>query len=548
MRPAILGLLLAMGCRPDPFVAAGPEERWRVEDPDGVVLGEARLAPAAGGGWVERIRTRDGAVEVEGLAAPGRCARRERLDRARWEASADPGGWTWRRGLERRDRPLAEVPAACLAEVPSPGEPGWRSDLVAWQVLLPDLPDRPGDGRAFRVLDLATGRLLDLRVEAREIRDLPVDGVPVPAVRAFAHTAGEGRVLWYAADRTRLLASSTPLERILLRREGVDLPIPPVLSPPSGVEELSWVAETPTQRLAGTLTRPAVSDAPLPVVILISGSGPVDRDGNVGGMRIWLQRTLAWRLADRGLAVLRYDKRGVGGSAVLGRERSFTLDDFAGDVKTWMDDLVAMPGLDPGRIFLVGHSEGGYIAPIVAGRDPRVRGVVILAGPVSRLDAIMQAQLRLLLAAHGADEAAVERAARIQAASLKVVAEGRDREVASPGWGTAAGDWMRSHLAHDPRAALEGVHVPLLAIFGREDLQVPVEEAGRMEAVLAGRPDARVVVLDGVDHLLMPVEGASGMGLYTDPDRQVDARVLELVETFLVDLAGRSEPRVTPPT
>ncbi|MBN1337043.1 MAG: alpha/beta fold hydrolase [Deltaproteobacteria bacterium] len=533
MRPSALALLLAVGCRPDPFVAVGPEEAWHVVDPEGAPIGEAGIAPGENGGWVAWTRAHERAALVWVQAAPGTCARREQVGRTVWEASVDADAWSWRRGLERRGVSLGEPPAACLAEFGFHEGAGWRTDLLPWRTLLPELPIEPGDRRTYRVVDLATGRLLDLWVEAREHLDVIVDGAPVPSVRAFAHTAAEGRVLWYTADRVRLLAVETPLERARLEREGVVLPPEPVPEPPAGVEEILWVVETPTQRLAGTLARPQDAKRPLPVVVLIAGSGAVDRDGDAGGLATGIQRTLAWHLAGRGLAVLRYDKRGVGGSVSLGQERSSTLQDLAADVRTWMDNLVALPGLDPRCVLLVGHSEGGYLAPLVAGEDPRVRAVVLLAGPASRLDEIMRAQLRLLLEAHGADEATIERAARRQEATLAVVASGRDREILLPGWGSEAADWLYSHLAHDPETTLEAVRVPLLALFGRQDLQVPVEEATRMEAILAGSPESRVVVLDGLDHLLMPVTGSPGMGAYADPDRTVDPRVLDLVAEFL---------------
>jgi dienelactone hydrolase len=154
-----------------------------------------------------------------------------------------------------------------------------------------------------------------------------------------------------------------------------------------GASDAPYTAEAvsiPTPRgytLAGTLTRPKGA-AKVPVVITISGSGPQERDSRlapVPGYAIF--RQVADTLGRRGIAVLRFDDRGVGESGGAATRASATSADFADDVHAVIAWLRARPDIDGTRVALAGHSEGGVIAPLVAARDPRVRAVALLAGP-----------------------------------------------------------------------------------------------------------------------------------------------------------------------
>lgn len=271
----------------------------------------------------------------------------------------------------------------------------------------------------------------------------------------------------------------------------------------------------PGVKLAGTLTVPPGA-GPFPAVVLISGSGPQDRDETLMGHKPFL--LLADTLTRRGVAVLRYDDRGTAQSTgtfgtALGR-------DFADDAAAAHAWLRTQPGIDPARVGLMGHSEGGLIAPQVAGRDPAVAFVVLLAGPGVPGREIMQVQRRAVLRAMGLPPAAVEsaaaqgdaldaailaslspEAARTEARRL-LTAAGVPAETVEGQVAMLASPWYRDFLAHDPRPALKALKVPVLALNGSVDAQVVASQnLPALREALAGNPAAEVVELPGLNHL-----------------------------------------------
>ena len=270
----------------------------------------------------------------------------------------------------------------------------------------------------FTALNLLTGRQEPLLAHRLADQELRVEGQSMAARRWFLHTAAQGWTLWLDPPGEHILGLDNGLGGASLWREGVQRPAEPPAPLPEGLMEEDLLLPTPQVRLAGTLTRPTGSTGPLPTIVLIHGSGGLDRDGDVAGLRHHMFRTLAWRLAPLGFAVLRYDKRGVGQSRMEG-EVTATLQDLAGDVTAWMDHLAQRPDLHGGSFFLLGHSEGAWIAPLVAARDDRVRGVVMLGGAASPLQDILKGQLQLILAAHGVPEPEAQRALRHQDAVIR---------------------------------------------------------------------------------------------------------------------------------
>lgn len=267
--------------------------------------------------------------------------------------------------------------------------------------------------------------------------------------------------------------------------------------------------------LAGTLTVPEGS-GPHPAVVLITGRGPHDRDGSAGPHRPFL--VLADALTRAGVAVLRTDDRGVGGSG--GSLAAASYDDLAGDALAGVALLATRPGIDPARIGLLGHSEGGYLAPLAAGRGG-VAFVVLLAGPAVPGDEVLAEQARRIpgLPGVGGDPegyaAFVESfTARLRAgdregaralAGRVVALAGPDRSAQEQRADVAALMDREKFLLHDPAPALRALRVPVLALFGGVDLQVPPEQnEAPMRALLAGGPDATVRTFPGLDHALQP--------------------------------------------
>ncbi len=192
--------------------------------------------------------------------------------------------------------------------------------------------------------------------------------------------------------------------------------------------EVSYPNKTGGVTLAGTLTEPE-GPGPFPALILISGSGPQDRDETLFEHKPFL--VLADTLTRRGIAVLRVDDRGVGGST--GSLSSSTSDDFAGDVLAGIAFLKTRGEINPKRVGLMGHSEGGIIAPMVAARSPDVAFIVLLAGTGLPGEEIMYLQGQAILKAMGADEKALKLQLDLQKRLFEVVKTEKDQKKRNQG-------------------------------------------------------------------------------------------------------------------
>lgn len=305
----------------------------------------------------------------------------------------------------------------------------------------------------------------------------------------------------------------------------------------------------PGVTLAGTLTVPE-GPGPHPAVVLISGSGPQDRDETVMGH----QPFLIWAdaLSRQGVAVLRYDDRGVGAST--GSFVAATGDDLASDARAALDWLATQPGIDPARIGLIGHSEGGTLAPYVVQQGGEAAWVVMLAGPTVRGGDIISEQQRRIALAMGAPADQVEAGNALQRRIMQAVADHADDrtgaaesvtqilvEAGQPeaaARSAAAGvstDWYRWFVTHDPAASLRDLDVPLLAVFGGLDLQVPADQNG--DALRSIRPDAEIVVLPGLNHLFQTAR-TGAPDEYQTIEETVSPVALETVVTWLRMQAG----------
>jgi uncharacterized protein len=326
-----------------------------------------------------------------------------------------------------------------------------------------------------------------------------------------------------------------PLE--LTRNEGelpeARRPQEPTEPLPYAVEDVAFANLAAGIELAGTLTLPA-GPGPHPAAILISGSGPQDRNEQVFGHRPFL--VLADHLTRLGIVVLRYDDRGWGESG--GSYAEATTADFATDAEAALHYLEGREEVDAGRIGLIGHSEGGVIAPLVATQTDAVAYVVMIAGPGVRADSLLLLQAEALNRASGATQEQIAANRELQkqlfAVAISAATEAElDAEVRqifaklAPGVTGAALDaqvasvtspWMRWFLAYDPAPVLRELLIPTLAVNGSNDLQVLAEpNLSAIEAALtaAGNPDFTIVELEGLNHLLQ----TSDTGLVTEYSR-----------------------------
>jgi alpha-beta hydrolase superfamily lysophospholipase len=309
---------------------------------------------------------------------------------------------------------------------------------------------------------------------------------------------------------------------------------------PSPYEEQEVTFESDSIVLAGTFSAPN-GDGPWPAAVLISGSGAQDRDENTpgpGGLKLGIFRSIADTLTRSGIAVLRYDDRGVGGSG--GSLLTAGLSDLVGDVAAAVTYLRARPDVLDDRIALVGHSEGAVIAPIVAADDERLAAIVCMAGTASPLDSVLMDQVAGAARAAGGDSAAVAEARASVAMLTEAIREGRDLdEVDLPAGLRALGGnekWLREHIEHHPTATIQGVRASVLIVNGGQDVQIDPEHARRLGVALeeAGHTDSEVVIFPQLNHLFVVSRG-EGTAEYADPNARVDREFLGYLSDWLTE-------------
>ncbi|MFO0804014.1 MAG: alpha/beta hydrolase [Gemmataceae bacterium] len=317
-------------------------------------------------------------------------------------------------------------------------------------------------------------------------------------------------------------------------------------------------------KLAGTLTLPK-GDGPYPAVVLVSGSGPQDRDETLLGHKPFL--VIADHLTRKGFAVLRYDDRGVGKSG--GKHDTATSADFATDAFAAVQYLGMRKEIDAKRIGVMGHSEGGLIAPIVAAEHPKdVAFIVLLAGPGVPGDEVLLLQQQVISKTMGAKPEAMklsenlmkailpaakepgpadERKKKIEKAAAeffeKLPAEdkkrlGDDVKNAQAGVATLSSIWMQYFLAFDPRPTLAKVKCPVLAINGELDLQVvPDQNVAAIEkAVKAGGNDrVTTKVFPKLNHLFQKSK-TGAPNEYGQIEETFSPEALEFIAEWLLKL------------
>ena len=255
-------------------------------------------------------------------------------------------------------------------------------------------------------------------------------------------------------------------------------------------------------RLAGTLTIPSAGldqGVRYPAVVLISGSGPQDRDGNtLPSYRTFIFRRIARRLASCGIATLRYDDRGIGAST--GDFGSAGLSDLASDARAMVGFLKGHPGVDPARIGVVGHSEGAYVASMLAGEDPKIAACVIMAGASATLDKVMIEQIEYQAICDELDEPARSLAAGMLPAVKRFVQDARDGKSSSAVPGNL--QRLREHTRIDPVGQVRATVAPILIVQGEKDLEVkPYHARVLAEAAKgAGNRSVTLVCLPNATH------------------------------------------------
>jgi pimeloyl-ACP methyl ester carboxylesterase len=307
------------------------------------------------------------------------------------------------------------------------------------------------------------------------------------------------------------------------------------------MSEQGIVFDSAGARLAGTLT---IGEEPRrsACVLLIPGSGQVDRNENHQRLRINVLGELAGWLAERGIDSLRYDKRGVGESE--GDFWAAGLADNAADVSAAVEFIRSNEVVGGEKVFLLGHSEGAYLATIVTARTPEIAGVILLAGGARSCEAELKWQAQQVAASMSGFNGLLIKLLHIdvvkaQQKQLDKIRRSREDWYRVQLVAKVNAKWMREFLEYDPSGDLAKICVPILAITGSKDIQVDPGNLDKMTALVTA-PFEHHVVPD-VTHILRADPGPPSLSTYRDQaKRPVDPEVVGLILGWMERQTGSS--------
>lgn len=302
---------------------------------------------------------------------------------------------------------------------------------------------------------------------------------------------------------------------------------PPYAAPASFEEREVQVGSSPP--LPGTLTMPKhASSQGVPAVVLVHGSGPNDRDESIAAIKPF--KDLAWGLASKGIAVLRYDKRTKVHPQGVVTQKEEVLDGAREAVRL----LQSTPGVDPKRIFVVGHSQGGYLAPRIAEANPDLAGVIILAGATQPLQDSIIEQLSYF---HSMDPKNTQLEAQLAKARVfKTAVESPslkpEDDVALPFGSKVKGAYFLDVRGYEPHVAAATLSCRLLVLQGERDYQVTMVELERFKKTLAGKKNATLKTYPSLNHLFVSGTGKPGPAEYDVPGH-VDQAVIDDISGWI---------------
>ena len=316
-------------------------------------------------------------------------------------------------------------------------------------------------------------------------------------------------------------------------------------------EEVTFTNKKEGNTLAGTLTIPE-GDGPFPALVLVSGSGQQNRDEELMNHRpFWV---IADYLSRRGVAVLRYDDRGMGGST--GEVLNATSMDFSYDAEAAFDYLLNRKEINASQVGILGHSEGGIINFMVAERRPEVAILVSLAGPAVNGIEVLKEQQAAILRAQGMTEEMVKFSGNANAQMFDIIEASNDRVEADTllrqllkGWGyneelteqtvgQMASPWMYYFLKYDPTDAIVKTNCPALLLNGSKDLQVLASQnLPAYERIIAehGKTNLTLRELPDLNHLFQHCETGSPTE-YVEIEETISPEVLQMILEFVMNL------------
>nr|WP_299905349.1 alpha/beta fold hydrolase [Sphingomonas bacterium] len=315
-----------------------------------------------------------------------------------------------------------------------------------------------------------------------------------------------------------LIATSAPLPQAATAAAAVDVTIE---------------APGPSGPLQGAMLNPPVAGGQAPMVVIIPGSGPTNRDGDSPlGTSGGVYRQLAWGLAARGIGSVRIDKRGMFGSAAaIPDANNVTIADYAGDVRTWIGVIRKRTGVP--CVWVLGHSEGGLVALAAAQGATDICGLLLVATAGRPMGEVIRAQLRanpanapILASALNAIDT-LEAGNPVDPATLHpALASGLFRLSVQP--------YLINAFRQDPARLIAAFKGPVLILQGKRDIQVGIEDASLLKNA---QPTAKLVTLEGVNHVLKPVASdarGANVATYADASIAIDPSVTDTIAAMVL--------------
>lgn len=317
---------------------------------------------------------------------------------------------------------------------------------------------------------------------------------------------------------------------------------PPAYTDPDSFDEQDVTVGSGPLAVPGTLSLPR-EPGPRPAVVLLSGGGPFDRDMTMG--RNKLGRDLAWGLASRGVAVLRFDKVTHAHRSQVAKIQDFTVaDEYVPHAVAAVHLLQQHPAVNPAMVFAVGHSMGATVAPRVVAAESSVAGLVLLAGEAQPMHWAAVRVFRYL-ASLNPDAAAAEAVVETISRQARMV-DSPDLSPSTPAselpFGYSAPYWLDLR-GYDPVATAAALDKPMLILQGGRDYQVTVaDDLARWEAGLTGHPNVAIRVYESDNHLFFPGTGPSTPAEY-EPAQHMDPTVVADIADWLTSVARVSGQR-----
>ncbi len=374
-------------------------------------------------------------------------------------------------------------------------------------------------------------------LESRDPDDFLLNGTPIVLRHLFLSIGGViGANLWLDSQG-RLVKADMPLQRITVFLEGYEKMEPALKTVAAGrpaFESIDVTFPSDDVLLSGTLTIPKTGGGPCPGVILVSDTGPQNRDGDspgVGGIKKGIFRIIAEKLSNNGIAVLRYDDRGVGKSG--GSFPTADLADLERDARSAITCLRGRAEVNPARIGIVGLTEGAILGARIASDSPDIRALVSMACPARNGEEVMRWQQQESLARLGLNEEGHRSEAKKGDAFIDAIKRA-DGDVVEVDGQRINVRWFHDFFAVDPLQIMKRVKCSVALMQGGKDSQVPPEDAATLDKALteSDNRDHELKIFPNLGHLFAESSG-EGMAELADTQRPISGEALDYLLNFL---------------